>query len=46
MIYGYARVPIDAQDDHLSNQVASLKAAGCARIFRKRISGCPLIGAQ
>ena len=37
MIYGYARVSIDAQD--LTNQVAQLKGAGCATIFREKISG-------
>ena len=37
MIYGYARVSTDAQD--LGNQVAQLKAAGCATIYREKISG-------
>jgi len=37
MIYGYARVSTDAQD--LSNQVAQLKAAGCQKIYREKISG-------
>jgi DNA invertase Pin-like site-specific DNA recombinase len=37
MIYGYARVSTDAQD--LTNQVAQLKAAGCAAVFREKISG-------
>src|SRR6266436_5721686 len=37
MIFGYARVSTDAQD--LGNQVAQLKTAGCATIYREKISG-------
>ena len=37
MIYRYARVSTDAQD--LTNQVAQLKDAGCATIFREKIGG-------
>jgi DNA invertase Pin-like site-specific DNA recombinase len=37
MIYGYARVSTAAQDE--SGQVAQLKAAGCAKIFREKITG-------
>jgi DNA invertase Pin-like site-specific DNA recombinase len=37
MIYGYARISTDAQD--LTSQVAQLKAAGCATIFREKITG-------
>src|ERR1700692_4137447 len=44
MIYGYARVSTDAQD--LSNQVAQLRAAGCARIFPEKISAATPDGPQ
>lgn len=37
MIYGYARVSTDAQD--LTSQLAQLRSAGCAHIFREKISG-------
>lgn len=36
MILGYARVSTDAQD--LISQVARLKAAGCERTFREKVS--------
>ena len=36
MIFGYARVSADAQD--LTSQLAQLKAAGCERVFREKIS--------
>jgi hypothetical protein len=37
MIYGYARASTAAQDE--SGQVRPLKAAGCERIFRERVTG-------
>ena len=37
MIYGPARVSIDAQD--LSDQVTRLEGAGCELVFREQISG-------
>src|ERR1700736_2464123 len=37
MIYGYARVSTDAQD--LTSQLAQLKAAGCEKVFREKITG-------
>ena len=36
-IYGYARVSTDAQD--LTSQLAQLKAAGCEKVFREKITG-------
>src|SRR6516162_3740973 len=37
MIYGYARVSTAAQDERV--QVRQLKAAGCGKIFREKITG-------
>jgi hypothetical protein len=37
MIYGCARVSTAAQDQ--SGEVAQLKAAGCGKIFREKITG-------
>jgi len=37
MIYGYARVSTAAQDE--SCQVAQLKAAGCEKVSREKITG-------
>ena len=37
MIYGYARVSTDAQD--LTCQLAQLRAAGCERVFRDKLTG-------
>jgi DNA invertase Pin-like site-specific DNA recombinase len=37
MIYGYARVSTEAQD--LTGATAQLKAAGCQKIYREKITG-------
>jgi hypothetical protein len=37
MIYGYARVSTEAQD--LTSQLAQLKATGCEKVFREKITG-------
>src|SRR5271170_8077931 len=37
MIYGYARVSTGAQD--LTSQLAQLKAAGCEKVFREKLTG-------
>ena len=37
MIYGYARVSTGAQD--FTGQLAQLRAAGCAQVFREKITG-------
>ena len=37
MIYGYARVSTVAQD--LASQLTQLKAAGCEKVFREKITG-------
>jgi DNA invertase Pin-like site-specific DNA recombinase len=37
MIYGYARVSTDAQD--LTGQLTQLRAAGCEKVFREKITG-------
>jgi len=37
MIYGYARVSTEAQD--VTGSTAQLKAAGCEKVFREKITG-------
>jgi DNA invertase Pin-like site-specific DNA recombinase len=37
MIFGYARVSTDAQD--LTAQLRDLKAAGCERLFKEKVTG-------
>jgi DNA invertase Pin-like site-specific DNA recombinase len=37
MLYGYARVSTEAQD--LASQLTRLKAAGCEKVFREKITG-------
>ena len=37
MIYGYARVSTGARDE--TGQVRQLKAAGCEKVFREKITG-------
>src|SRR5271166_1214451 len=37
MIYGYARVSTEAQD--LTSQLAQLKAAGCEKVLREKLTG-------
>ena len=44
MIYGYARVSTEAQD--LTGSTAQLKAAGCHKIFREKITGTTADGPQ
>ena len=37
MIYGYARLSTAARDE--TGQVRQLKAAGCEKVFREKITG-------
>jgi hypothetical protein len=37
MIYGFARVPTEAQD--LTSQLAQLKGAGCENVYREKLTG-------
>jgi DNA invertase Pin-like site-specific DNA recombinase len=42
MIFGYARVSTDAQD--LTSQLKDLKAAGCERVFKEKVTGATADG--
>ncbi len=44
MIYGYSGVSAVAQDE--TGQVRQLKAAGCEKIFREKITGTTADGPQ
>jgi DNA invertase Pin-like site-specific DNA recombinase len=37
MLFGYARVSKDGRDT--ATQMAALKAAGCEKIYREKVSG-------
>jgi hypothetical protein len=44
MIYGYARVSTEARD--LTSQLAQLKAAGCEKVFREKLTGIDRLGGE
>ena len=43
-VYGYARVSTSAQD--LAAQEAELTAAGCAKVFKEKVSGAKIDRAE